>query len=85
MLKDWSKKANLKAERVHYTAEFTVGSDFGAPGAITVINKHQSEFFLESITVEGFACGPVHFPCSSWVQSTKDHPNKRIFFTNKVV
>lgn len=85
VLKDWSKKSKLKAERVHYTAEFTVDSAFGSPGAITVTNKHQKEFFLESITIEGFACGPVHFPCNSWVQSQKDHPSKRIFFTNQVI
>ena len=59
------------------TAEFTVDSAFGSPGAITVTNKHQKEFFLESITIEGFACGPVHFPCNSWVQSQKDHPSKK--------
>ncbi|KAL8458708.1 hypothetical protein ACS0TY_036276 [Phlomoides rotata] len=82
-LKDWSKKSNLKTERVNYVAEFVVDSNFGIPGAITVVNKHQKEFFLESITLEGFACGPVHFPCNSWVQSKKDHPGKRIFFTNK--
>lgn len=83
VLRDWSKKSVVKAERVNYTAEFLVDSNFGIPGAITVANKHQKEFFLESITVEGFACGPVHFPCNSWVQSTKHHPGKRIFFSNK--
>ncbi|XXG51426.1 hypothetical protein AAC387_Pa02g5199 [Persea americana] len=83
ILKDWLKKSNLKADRVVYTAEFTVDSSFGVPGAITVSNKHQKEFFLESIVVEGFACGPVHFVCNSWVQSKKDHPGKRIFFINK--
>ncbi|RDX71717.1 Linoleate 13S-lipoxygenase 3-1, chloroplastic [Mucuna pruriens] len=83
VLKDWSKKSNLKAERVNYTAEFVVDSNFGEPGAITVTNKHQKELFLESITIEGFASGPVHFPCNSWVQARKDHPGKRIFFSNK--
>ncbi|XP_057978515.1 linoleate 13S-lipoxygenase 3-1, chloroplastic-like [Malania oleifera] len=83
VLKDWSKKTNSRTDRVNYTAEFEVQSNFGMPGAITVTNKHQKEFFLESITLEGFACGPVHFPCNSWVQSKKDHPGKRIFFTNK--
>ncbi|KAK7294458.1 hypothetical protein RJT34_17347 [Clitoria ternatea] len=83
VLKDWSKKSNVKAERVNYTAEFIVDSNFGEPGAITVTNKHQKEFFLESITIEGFASGPVHFPCNSWVQSRKDHPGKRVFFSNK--
>ncbi|KAK2969905.1 hypothetical protein RJ640_009851 [Escallonia rubra] len=65
VLKDWSKKSNVKAERVNYSAEFMVDSNFGMPGAITVTNKHQKEFFMESITIEGFACGPVHFPCNS--------------------
>ncbi|KAL6972631.1 linoleate 13S-lipoxygenase [Sarracenia purpurea var. burkii] len=83
VLKDWSEKSNLKTERVNYTAEFTVESNFGKPGAIMVTNKHQIEFFLESITIEGFACGPVHFPCNSWVQSSKDYSGKRIFFSNE--
>ncbi|KAM5579577.1 linoleate 13S-lipoxygenase 3-1, chloroplastic [Rosa sericea] len=83
VLKDWSKKSNLKAERVNYTAEFEVDSNFGVPGAITVTNKHQTEFFLETITIEGFACGPLHFPCNSWMQAKKDHPEKRIVFCNK--
>lgn len=83
VLRDWSKKNNIKAERVVYTAEFSVDSSFGLPGAITVSNKHQKEFFLESIVVEGFACNPVHFVCNSWVQARKDYPKKRIFFVNK--
>ncbi|XP_010531873.1 PREDICTED: lipoxygenase 3, chloroplastic-like [Tarenaya hassleriana] len=83
VLEDWSKKSRTKAERVHYTAVFTVDAAFGTPGAITVMNRHRKEFFLESITVEGFACGPVHFPCNSWVQSQKIHPQKRIFFSNQ--
>ncbi|KAK1302115.1 hypothetical protein QJS10_CPB12g01797 [Acorus calamus] len=83
VLKDWSKKANVRTERVIYTAEFVVDSSFGEPGAITVRNRHQREFYLETIVVEGFACGPVHFDCNSWVQSSRDHPEKRIFFSNK--
>ncbi|EPS74242.1 lipoxygenase, partial [Genlisea aurea] len=82
-LRDWSKKSGLKTERVHYTVEFLVDSGFGLPGAITVVNKHQQEFFLENITVEGFASGPLHFPCNSWVQPKKDYSGKRIFFSNQ--
>lgn len=85
VLKDWSKKSNVKAERVNYTAEFMLSSSFGVPGAILVTNNHQKEFFLETITVEGFAGDPVHFFCNSWVQSRKDHPGKRIFFSNQVI
>ncbi|KAG7025897.1 Linoleate 13S-lipoxygenase 3-1, chloroplastic, partial [Cucurbita argyrosperma subsp. argyrosperma] len=83
VLKDWSKKTNVKAERVNYIAEFVLTSDFGEPGAITILNKHQQEFFLETITIEQFASDPIHFPCNSWIQSRKDHPAKRIFFSNK--
>ncbi|KAK9734451.1 hypothetical protein RND81_04G140700 [Saponaria officinalis] len=83
VLKDWSKKSKLKAEKVNYFTEFMVDSNFGKPGAILVTNKHQQEFYLESITLEGFALGPLHFPCNSWVQSFYDLPTRRIFFHNK--
>ncbi|XP_014624147.1 linoleate 13S-lipoxygenase 3-1, chloroplastic-like [Glycine max] len=69
----------MSKQRVNYTTEFIVDSNFGVPGAITVTNKHQREFFLESITIEGFFSGAVHFPCKSWVQG------ERIFFSNKGV
>ncbi|XP_076891180.1 lipoxygenase 1, chloroplastic-like [Bidens hawaiensis] len=83
VLKDWKQKSNLKSEKVNYTSDILVDSDFGIPGAITITNKHQKEFYLESITIEGFACGPVYFLCNSWVQSTTDHPDPRIFFSNQ--
>ncbi|KAG0450833.1 hypothetical protein HPP92_026728 [Vanilla planifolia] len=83
VLKDWFNKKDVKGEKVVYKAEFTVDTSFGEPGAITILNRHQKEIFLESIVVEGFACGPVHFTCHSWVHSFKDKPNKRIFFSNK--
>ncbi|KAL5218682.1 hypothetical protein ABZP36_019366 [Zizania latifolia] len=84
-IKDWCQKRGAKGEHVVYTAEFTVDADFGEPGAITVANRHNREFFLESIVVEGgeLPCGPVHFACHSWVQSTRELPTKRVFFSNK--
>uniref|UniRef100_A0A804LEN3 Lipoxygenase n=1 Tax=Zea mays TaxID=4577 RepID=A0A804LEN3_MAIZE len=83
-IKDWCQKRGVKGEHVVYTAEFMVDSDFGEPGAITVANRHHREFFLESIVVEGgLPCGPVHFACNSWVQSTRELPGKRVFFSNK--
>ena len=84
-IKDWCQKSGSKGEHVVYTAEFMVDSDFGEPGAITVANRHHREFFLESIVVEGgLPCGPVHFACNSWVQSTRELQAKRVFFSNKV-
>lgn len=82
-LKDWFEKRSIKADRVMYSTEFVVDSAFGEPGAILVVNQHQKEFFLDNIIVEGFPSGPIHFICGSWVQPTRVHPQKRIFFTNK--
>jgi len=72
----------LKEEdgKVTYEAKFTVPSSFGEVGAVGVENKYINEMYLEDIVLQGFAIGPVHFNCNSWVQ-----PNdKRTFFTDKV-
>ncbi|PUZ47343.1 hypothetical protein GQ55_7G157700 [Panicum hallii var. hallii] len=79
----WFEKKDVKAERVVYTADFTVDASFGEPGAVTVLNRHQREFFIESIVVEGFPSGPAHFTCNSWVQPTRVDRSPRVFFTNK--
>ncbi|XP_027345597.1 linoleate 13S-lipoxygenase 3-1, chloroplastic-like isoform X2 [Abrus precatorius] len=62
-----------------YKVDFSVESDFGVPGAVTVVNGYDSEFFLESITAQN-----VHFGCKSWVQPNQLYPEKRIFFVDKV-
>lgn len=84
MIKGWYEKMKAKGERAVYTVDFTVESAFGEPGAVTIANRHQREFFLESIVVEGFPSGTVHFLCNSWVQSTKNLSSKRVFFSNRV-
>ncbi|XP_028752637.1 lipoxygenase 3, chloroplastic-like [Neltuma alba] len=75
----WMEDVKVGAPRTTYKVEFEVDSDFGLPGAITVVNKYEKEFFLENIVIEGI----LHFPCNSWVQPEKLHPEKRIFFTNR--
>lgn len=84
VINGWHEKMKAKGERAVYTVDFAVDSDFGEPGAVAVANRHQREFFLESIIVEGFPSGTVHFLCNSWVQSTENLSSKRIFFSNKV-
>ncbi|AQK43899.1 lipoxygenase7 [Zea mays] len=79
----WFGEKDVKAERVVYTADFNVDGSFGEPGAVAVLNRHQREFFVESIVVEGFPSGPAHFTCYSWVQPTRVHRDPRVFFTNK--
>ena len=78
---DWSRDFQVGAESSTYKVEFEIYSNFGLPGAITVINKSDKEIFLEGISIEGF----VDISCNSWVQPEKVHPEKRIFFTNKVI
>eukprot|EP01018_Ginkgo_biloba_P006620 Gb_10646 [translate_table: standard] len=82
-LKNWLHKSIRPAQKVEYSTEFTISSDFGQPGAIIVTNQHQNEFYIETIVLEGFIGGPVYFQCNSWVHSKKDSPLKRIFFSNK--
>ncbi|KAK8930768.1 putative lipoxygenase 6 [Platanthera zijinensis] len=83
VVKDWFEKNKNRGAQLVYTAEFAVDSGFGEPGAVAVSNRHQREFFLESIVLEGFPSGAVHFVCNSWVQSTKDRKDSRVFFAAK--
>ncbi|XP_028795370.1 linoleate 13S-lipoxygenase 3-1, chloroplastic-like [Neltuma alba] len=77
---EWSKERRFGAEECGtYKVEFEVDSGFGIPGAVTIINNYESEFFLESITIE--RC--VHFACKSWIQPNTILPHKTVFFTNK--
>ena len=77
---EWEKDMKVGAPSTNYTVKFAVDSDFGLPGAVTVVNKYEKEVFLEDIVIEGI----FHFSCNSWVQPEKLHPEKRIFFSNKV-
>ncbi|XP_027111787.2 linoleate 13S-lipoxygenase 3-1, chloroplastic isoform X1 [Coffea arabica] len=62
-----------------FRVQFTVDHNFGVPGAIMVYNKYEKEFFLVSISVEGF----VNFDCKSWIQPQKVNSRPRVFFSNK--
>ncbi|GKD40402.1 probable linoleate 9S-lipoxygenase 5, partial [Tanacetum coccineum] len=55
-----------------------------APGAFLVQNKHHSEFYLKTLTLDDVpGHGKVHFVCNSWVYPTKRYTKDRVFFTNK--
>ena len=83
-IQDWAQKANIKATKVQYIVEFIVSSNFGIPGAITLVNNHNNEFFLETIALHGLAFGKVYFSCYSWVQPKSKYPHETIFFSNNV-
>ncbi|PRQ28947.1 putative linoleate 13S-lipoxygenase [Rosa chinensis] len=76
----WKETLKMGAGKcITYQVKFVVDSNFGMPGAITVSNRYNSEFYLDSINIEGV----VHFACNSWVQSEHANPAKRIFFSTK--
>lgn len=58
----------------------------GVPGAVIVVNRHSSQFYLKSITLEEFPGGEgrIHFVCNSWVYPRDKYKYKRVFFANKV-
>lgn len=82
-LKAYAHKTVQGKDSVNYVAKFEVPNDFGGIGAVLVENEHHKEMFLETILLDGFPEGPIHFDCASWVHSKFDNPTKRIFFSNK--
>lgn len=79
---EWTKNPKIDGEKSTYQVKFVVDSTFGMPGAITVSNRYDEEFYLDSINIQGV----VHFACNSWVsQDEKFNAAKRIFFSTKVL
>ncbi|XP_038900841.1 linoleate 13S-lipoxygenase 2-1, chloroplastic-like [Benincasa hispida] len=67
-------------EVIIYETKLVIPADFGAIGAVLVVNEHNKEMLLKNIVIYGIpSTAPLHFPCNSWLQS-KD---RRIFFTTK--
>ncbi|XP_061347779.1 linoleate 13S-lipoxygenase 2-1, chloroplastic-like [Gastrolobium bilobum] len=76
-------KTQSKENEELYETTFEIPADFESVGAVLVENEHHEEVFLKSIVLDGFADGPVHLTCDSWIQPKHDCPIKRVFFTNK--
>ncbi|XP_074306990.1 linoleate 13S-lipoxygenase 2-1, chloroplastic-like [Silene latifolia] len=72
-----------KLDEMKYEAQLNVDANFGEVGAILVTNVHRKEMYLKEIVLHGLPQGIVHFTCDSWIHSSCDNPEKRIFFTNK--
>ncbi|TQD88368.1 hypothetical protein C1H46_026112 [Malus baccata] len=76
----WTKNLKMVSDQKSvYEVKFMVDPKFGMPGAITVSNGYEKEFYLESVNIEGV----VDFPCNSWVQPQKVISVQRIFFSSK--
>uniref|UniRef100_A0A2N9HGN3 Lipoxygenase n=1 Tax=Fagus sylvatica TaxID=28930 RepID=A0A2N9HGN3_FAGSY len=82
-IKGYAHRTSQEKDVVKYESSFEVPIDFGEVGAIFVENEHHTEMYLQDIVLDGFANGPVHVNCNSWVHSKYDNPQKRVFFSNK--
>ncbi|XP_011080330.1 linoleate 13S-lipoxygenase 3-1, chloroplastic-like [Sesamum indicum] len=75
----WSSSSKAEAEHQTYEVNFKIDPNFGLPGAIYVHSRHQDEFFLMSVSIEGI----VHFACRSWIQPVTVDSGTRVFFCDK--
>ncbi|KAJ9555751.1 hypothetical protein OSB04_010365 [Centaurea solstitialis] len=62
-----------------YKCDFKVPNDFGDIGAVLVKNNLSKGVFFKIIVLDN----NITFTCDSWVHSSYDNPDKRIFFTDK--
>ncbi|KAF8018100.1 hypothetical protein BT93_H3106 [Corymbia citriodora subsp. variegata] len=67
-----------------FKVTFDWDEEVGVPGAIIVQNKHHSQFYLKTVTLEDVPGeGQVHFVCNSWVYPADRYKKDRVFFSNK--
>lgn len=64
-----------------YTFHFDVPDDFGEIGAVLVENDYRNKIYIQKIELSD----KVTFTCNSWVHSSRDNPQRRIFFADKVI
>ncbi|KAL0806830.1 hypothetical protein Bca101_099322 [Brassica carinata] len=82
-VKDHARRLVIDAHgEDQYECVFDMPKDFGAVGAIRVLNEAHREIFLKEMKLE-LPDGPVTFTCNSWLASKSDDPTKRTFFSNK--
>lgn len=82
----FAHRASRKGEVVHYEAQFSVPKGFGEIGAVLVENEHHKEMYLNDIVLmTGDKTTALTFDCRSWVHSKYDNPERRIFFSTKVI
>ncbi|GMI96000.1 Arabidopsis thaliana lipoxygenase 5 [Hibiscus trionum] len=84
-LERWvTKIAPLSAGDVTFSVTFEWDESMGVPGAFIIKNKHHSQFYLKTVTLDDVpGHGRVHFVCNSWVYPTHRYKYDRVFFSNK--
>ncbi|XP_072992042.1 probable linoleate 9S-lipoxygenase 4 [Typha latifolia] len=83
-LEEWvTTMTSISAGESKFNVTFDWDDSQGIPGAIIVKNRHHSEFYLKTLTLEGVpGKGRVHFVCNSWVYPTDRYKYDRVFFSN---
>uniref|UniRef100_A0A804JKV1 Lipoxygenase n=1 Tax=Musa acuminata subsp. malaccensis TaxID=214687 RepID=A0A804JKV1_MUSAM len=74
---------SLAAGESKYSVTFQWQENHGIPGAVIVKNKHATQFFLKTLTLDNFpGKGRIHFVCNSWVYPASKYKYDRVFFAN---
>nr|XP_009406046.1 PREDICTED: linoleate 9S-lipoxygenase 6-like [Musa acuminata subsp. malaccensis] len=74
---------SLAAGESRFSVTFQWEENKGIPGAVIVKNKHATQFFLKTLTLDNFpGKGRIHFVCNSWVYPANNYRYDRIFFAN---
>lgn len=76
-------KAVKDPRYLEFTADFTVPSNFGKPGAILVTNLLSTEICLSEIIIRDSG-DTILFPGNTWIHSRNDNPQARIIFRSQV-
>nr|GEV18628.1 probable linoleate 9S-lipoxygenase 5 [Tanacetum cinerariifolium] len=86
-LKSWTSTVISKSTKGDsaFELDFDYEEDIGVPGAFLIINRHHSEFYLKTLTLEDVPnVGRIHFICNSWVYPEEYNDNRyRVFFSNQ--
>ncbi|RWW09534.1 hypothetical protein GW17_00026979 [Ensete ventricosum] len=76
---------SLAAGESRFSVSFQWEEKKGIPGAVIVKNKHATQFYLKTLTLDNFpGKGRIHFVCNSWVYPANKYRYDRVFFANTV-
>ena len=81
-MEDYAQRVLIDGHDDQYQCVFDMPKDFGAVGAMRVVNLESKEIFLKEMKLE-VPDGPVTFTFNSWVAPKSEDPTKRTFFSNK--